>query len=75
MKKWTTNVLYKQVKNELQMCYINKWRMNYKCVMKNERTVLYKSEEWTTNVLYNQVKNELQMCYINKWRMNYKCVI
>ena len=30
---WTTNVLYKQVKNELQMCYINKWRMNYKCVI------------------------------------------
>ena len=42
-EEWTTNVLYeqvknelqmcyhKQVKNELQMCYINKWRMNYKC--------------------------------------------
>ena len=33
VKRWITNVLYKQVKSELQMCYINKWRMNYKCVI------------------------------------------
>ena len=32
-EEWTTNVIYKQVKNELQMYYINKWRMNYKYVI------------------------------------------